>query len=57
MASWVLSKNQNVTDRVMFLLSRMASHEEAIAISRHKEEVERRGGNSGVWEEEMKLWR
>ena len=42
MASWVLSKNQNVTDRVMFLLSRVASHEEAFAISRHKEEVEQR---------------
>ena len=42
MASWVCSKNQNVTDRVMFLLSRVASHEAALAISRHKEEEEQR---------------
>ena len=43
-----------MTDRVMFLLSRVASHEEAYAINRHKEEVERRefgtvgGGNEVV---------
>ena len=47
-----------VTDRVrpcvVFLLSRMASHEEALAISRHKEEEERECGRR---EEEMKLWR